>query len=203
MPVKLSGPFPTDGCPEGGSEDPTPHDAPRHKCRSSGQGPARPPGTATVHPDKGKASSPNLRPRRVVAELRDLSADVCSTWSGTVGASTTPRATAACESHSRSTQGVRNRTQATEATVSGHVRPGRTPSSQPSDPRPRRRQAPALTRHDTTWPDILGHILGHLRPPSTSTIRTRVSPRQRFRSSGARRLSQHRARPKGFEPLTF
>ena len=33
--------------------------------------------------------------------------------------------------------------------------------------------------------------------------RTRVSPRQRFRWSGARRLSQHRARPKGFEPLTF
>ena len=35
---------------------------------------------------------------------------------------------------------------------------------QPSDPCPGCLGLPDLSRQDTTWPDILGHILGHLRP---------------------------------------
>ena len=46
--------------------------------------------------------------------------------------------------------------QSTRVPVSGQVRPGRAPSSQPSDPCPRCLGLPVLTRQDTTGPDILG-----------------------------------------------
>ena len=87
--------------------------------------------------------------------------------------------------------------------VSDPVRPGRALSSQPSDPCFKRLGFADPTRQDRTRPDILVTLLGHLKSQSASAIRTRVSPRQRFRWPGARRLSQHRARPEGFEPPTF
>ena len=49
--------------------------------------------------------------------------------------------------------------------MSGQVRPGRAPSPQTSDPCPSLLGLPDLTRQDTTRPDILGHILGHLKSP--------------------------------------
>ena len=49
-------------------------------------------------------------------------------------------------------------------TGSGQVGPRHASSSQPSDPCRWCLGLPDLTRQETTWPDILGHILGHLQP---------------------------------------